>query len=54
LDQLEVVQRDVAALLEHGLNPPPVETTAASSQPEALAAESGAPSEEAAVETKAD
>ena len=26
LDQLEVVQRDVAALLEHGLNPP--ETTA--------------------------
>lgn len=54
LDQLEVVQRDVAALLEHGLNPPPVETAAASSQPEALAAESGAPSEEAAVETKAD
>lgn len=24
LDQLEAVQRDVAALLEHGLNPPPV------------------------------
>ena len=23
LDQLEMVQRDVAALLEHGLNPPP-------------------------------
>jgi hypothetical protein len=33
LDQLEAVQRDVAALLEHGLNPPapatPVETVAA-------------------------
>lgn len=26
LDQLEQVQRDVAALLEHGLNPPVVET----------------------------
>jgi hypothetical protein len=24
LNQLETVQRDVAALLEHGLNPPPV------------------------------
>jgi hypothetical protein len=23
LDQLEAVQRDVAQLLEHGLNPPP-------------------------------
>jgi hypothetical protein len=23
LDQLETVQRDVAGLLEHGLNPPP-------------------------------
>jgi hypothetical protein len=33
LDQLEAVQRDVAALLEHGLNPPvltaPAETGAA-------------------------
>jgi hypothetical protein len=26
LDQLEAVQRDVAALLEHGLNPPPAAT----------------------------
>ncbi len=29
LDQLEAVQRDVAALLEHGLNPPVAETSAA-------------------------
>jgi hypothetical protein len=36
LNQLEVVQRDVAALLEHGLNPPP---------PAATAGESGAPTE---------
>lgn len=28
LDQLEQVQRDVAGLLEHGLNPPPPETPA--------------------------
>jgi hypothetical protein len=36
LDQLEAVQRDVAALLEHGLNPPapPAETTPASAQTE--------------------
>jgi hypothetical protein len=27
LDQLEQVQRDVAALLEHGLNPPPAEVS---------------------------
>ncbi len=27
LDQLEAVQRDVAGLLEHGLNPPPAETS---------------------------
>jgi hypothetical protein len=29
LDQLEEVQRDVATLLEHGLNPPPIEPPAA-------------------------
>jgi len=29
LDQLEAVQRDVAQLLEHGLNPPPAATEAA-------------------------
>jgi hypothetical protein len=29
LDQLEAVQRDVGALLEHGLNPPVAETSAA-------------------------
>jgi hypothetical protein len=29
LDQLEAVQRDVAQLLEHGLNPPVAETSAA-------------------------
>jgi hypothetical protein len=30
LDQLEAVQRDVAALLEHGLNPPPATSSATS------------------------
>jgi len=38
LDQLEAVQRDVAALLEHGLNPPPAATDApAPATPEAIA-----------------
>jgi hypothetical protein len=42
LDQLEQVQRDVAALLEHGLNPPgeppqPAETAAPDEQPPAPA-----------------
>ncbi|HEY1664016.1 MAG TPA: hypothetical protein VGI03_16475 [Verrucomicrobiae bacterium] len=32
LDQLEQVQRDVAQLLEHGLNPPTVETPAATTE----------------------
>ncbi len=36
LNQLEQVQHDVAALLEHGLNPPPVETIPT---PEIVAAE---------------
>lgn len=36
LDQLEEVQRDVAALLEHGLNPPPA---APENQPQPAAAE---------------
>lgn len=50
LDQLEVVQRDVAALLEHGLNPPPAENAPA--QPDAAPAESSeAP---VPVETKTD
>jgi hypothetical protein len=38
LDQLEAVQRDVAALLEHGLNPPaPTAEAVAAPQPEAPA-----------------
>ena len=42
LDQLELVQRDVAALLEHGLNPPAPESNAnASAQPEAAPSEPG-------------
>jgi hypothetical protein len=49
LDQLEEVQRDVAALLEHGLNPPaPIEvvaTAAAETAPEAASQ----PAEPAAV-----
>jgi hypothetical protein len=53
LDQLEVVQRDVAALLEHGLNPPvqPAENAAAPAPPEAAATE---PAPVEAVETKAE
>jgi hypothetical protein len=53
LDQLELVQRDVAALLEHGLNPPvpqPVENANASAQPDSAQGEN----REAPVETKAD
>lgn len=42
LDQLEAVQRDVAALLEFGLNPPP----AAAESPPAPASESAASSAE--------
>src|SRR5271154_4080527 len=34
LDQLEQVQRDVASLLEHGLNPPAAATTPAAASPE--------------------
>jgi len=34
LDQLEQVQQDVAALLEHGLNPPAAATTPAAASPE--------------------
>src|SRR5574342_648983 len=48
LDQLEQVQRDVAALLEHGLNPP------APADPVAAAPPAGAPSPEAVVETRTD
>ena len=39
LDQLEQVQRDVAALLEHGLNPPAVPTVGASLPAEESVAE---------------
>lgn len=56
LDQLEEVQRDVAALLEHGLNPPaaPVETAPAetpATRPETSPAEDAAP---VAAQTPAD
>jgi hypothetical protein len=58
LDQLEQVQRDVADLLEHGLNPPaPQPATAdAPATSEAAPADAGEPPAtiEAAVETKAD
>jgi hypothetical protein len=37
LDQLDCVQRDVAALLEHGLNPVPVETAPPAPEPAAPA-----------------
>ena len=36
LDQLEAVQRDVASLLEHGLNPVPTGETPAAAAPEAV------------------
>jgi len=36
LDQLEQVQHDVAQLLEHGVNPPPVETPVAATEPVAV------------------
>src|ERR1017187_9987041 len=38
LDQLEAVQRDVAGLLEHGLNPPVAETPVPATEPAATAA----------------
>ena len=50
LDQLEVVQRDVAMLLEHGLNPPPAEAVPAA--PAEIV--EGATAMGDAVETKAD
>ena len=43
LDQLEQVQRDVAALLEHGLNPPPQPEPAAAEAAPVEAAETSAP-----------
>jgi len=45
LDQLEAVQRDVAALLEHGLNPPAIEvlTPAAAEAPTTRVAAETAP-----------
>jgi hypothetical protein len=48
LDQLEPVQRDVAALLEHGLNPPSPESPPAATEP-APAANAEAPAPEPAV-----
>lgn len=48
LNQLEAVQRDVAALLEHGLNPPPA--AAAPGAEATPAAASAAPEGEAAAE----
>jgi hypothetical protein len=38
LDQLEQVQRDVASLLEHGLNPPAKAETAPAAAPEPVPA----------------
>jgi hypothetical protein len=43
LNQLESVQRDVAALLEHGLNPPPQSPAAPAEEPPAVPTESPAP-----------
>jgi hypothetical protein len=58
LDQLEQVQRDVAGLLEHGLNPPAAQSADASTTPqtEPAPAESTEPPVpvETAAETKAD
>jgi hypothetical protein len=50
LDQLEQVQRDVASLLEHGLNPPvaPAETPAAADAPPAETETAPQPDEAAA------
>jgi hypothetical protein len=50
LDQLEQVQHDVAALLEHGLNPPaePAQPAAAEATPAAAGAEAPAPAKEPA------
>lgn len=56
LDQLEQVQRDVAALLEHGLNPPaPVPAAETTTSEQGEAAECGEPPAtfEATAETKA-
>ena len=46
LDQLEAVQRDVAALLEHGLNPPPAAPVTDQAQAREGAAENAAPAAE--------
>ena len=56
LDQLERVQRDVAALLEHGLNPPapPEASPAAPGNAAAARSSAAAVQPEAVVETKAD
>lgn len=46
LDQLEAVQREVSLLMEHGLNPPPVEEPVAAASP--VAGEDSEPAEECA------
>jgi hypothetical protein len=44
LNQLEAVQRDVATLLEHGLNPPPLEVAATQTvETPVISAEAGQP-----------
>ena len=54
LTQLEAVQRDVAALLEHGLNPPPVaDSASASAQPDAAPPASDAAVAEPVTQEKA-
>jgi len=54
LDQLEVVQRDVAALLEHGLNPPAPQPAEGAVTAQTESAPTAPTPVEAAVETKAD
>ena len=54
LTQLEAVQRDVAALLEHGLNPPTgADSASASAQPDVSAIASDAPVAEPGQQEKA-
>jgi hypothetical protein len=54
LDQLEQVQRDVAGLLEHGLNPPTAQSADASAAPSPEAAPSESSEPPVPAEAKAD
>jgi hypothetical protein len=54
LDQLEQVQRDVAGLLEHGLNPPAAQSVDAPAAPSPEAAPSESSEAPVPVEAKAD